>query len=175
MIVLDIDGVVANYFEELDFSLQQAGYPEHHWENWAGYSWKDIYPNIPREEIDSFLHDPMIAKNCKAFEDAWYWINHYSSIYDIMYLTARDSTLSDVTWEWFREWDIPVDFIVFEKNKVEFLTQIQPTIYVDDHPDMVKLANDAGINSFLYNRSYNSNYKIDDSLRINSLWDIKCV
>ena len=175
MIVLDIDGVVADMFAELDHVLQQAGYPAHHWENWAGYHWSEIYPDIDRDVLDLFLKNPLLAKNAKGFEEAWYWTNHYSSQYDIMYLTARDPSLSQVTWDWFFEWDFPADFVVFEKNKPEFLSQIQVSVYVDDYPDMVQQSRDLGINAFLMNRPYNMNAKVDPECRINSLWDIKCV
>jgi len=175
MIVLDIDGVVSDMFAELDFVLQQAGYPPNHWETWRGYHWDEIYPDIDRDVLDLFLKNPLLVKNSKPFEDAWYWANHYSSQYDIMYLTARDKSLSQVTWDWFFEWDIPADFVVFEKNKPEFLSQIQVTVYVDDYPDMVQQASDIGVNAFLMNRPYNMNADVNPDLRINSLWDIKCV
>jgi len=175
LIILDIDGVVADMFGELDLVLQQAGYPAHHWEKWQGYHWSEIYPDIDRDVLDLFLKNPLLAKNAKAFEDAWYWTNHYSSQYDIMYLTARDPALTQVTWNWFFEWDIPADFVVFEKNKPEFLSQIQVSVYVDDYPDMVRGSRDLGINAFLLNRPYNMNADIDPEFRINSLWDIKCV
>jgi FMN phosphatase YigB (HAD superfamily) len=64
---------------------------------------------------------------------------------------------------------------VFEKNKPEFLSQIQVSVYVDDYPDMVEGSRDLGINAFLLNRPYNMNADINPEFRINSLWDIKCV
>jgi uncharacterized HAD superfamily protein len=145
MIVLDIDGVVSNTYEHLML-----------------------------DEIGHYTPDALGIKNAKPFEDAWYWVNHYSSIYDIMFVTNRDKKFTNVTWEWFREWDIPVDFVVFEDDIVEFLSQMNPTIYVNDSCALIEDALSANINAFLVDRPYNKN---DDSSidRIFSLWDIKCV
>jgi uncharacterized HAD superfamily protein len=173
MIVLDIDGVVADFFEELQITLNKCGYEFKHWMEWPSYHWEDICPNIPRDTLNSFLLDPLVVKNSKAFNHAWHWINHYSSRYDVMYLTARDISLSSETWDWFFEWDIPADFVVFEKNKPEFLSQIEVSVYVDDHPDMAQQAKDLGVNSFLLNRPYNINADVDPSIRIDSLWEIE--
>lgn len=146
MIVLDIDGVVSNTYED-----------------------------VPLGQVDGYIPDSLTIKNAKPFEDAWYWINHYSSIYDIMFVTDRDKKLTNITWEWFREWDIPVDFIVFDTDTTEFLSQMNPTVYVDDSVDAVMAANIAGVNSFLVNRPYNMSNLLEDNIKINTLWDLKCV
>jgi uncharacterized HAD superfamily protein len=146
MIVLDIDGVVSNTYEY-----------------------------VPLGQVEGYAPDSLAIKNSKPFEDAWYWVNHYSSIYDIMFVTDRDKSLTNITWEWFREWDIPVDFIVFEKDATDFLSQMNPTVYVDDSADSVAAAKIARVNSFLINRPYNTNNLIEHSLKINTLWDIECV
>lgn len=173
MIVLDIDGVVANPLDELNYHLKKRGYETRHHSEWKDYHWKNIYPDVPREVIHEIFGDPLVIKNAMAFEDAWYWTNHYSSQYDIMYLTARQQKVSSATWDWFFEWDIPADFIVFEEKKVEFLAALEVNVFVDDYPDMAQGAHDAGINAYLMNRPYNLNADVDPAIRINSLWDIK--
>lgn len=140
MIVLDIDGVIANI-----------------------------------EDIEESTLDILSIKNAKPYEDAWYWVNHYSSMYDIMFITSRTKKLNTPTWEWFREWDIPVDFVVFEEDKIDFLQQINPTVYVDDDVYNVSNAIDAGITAFVIDREYNRVSGSDHINRIISLWDIKCV
>jgi uncharacterized HAD superfamily protein len=175
MIILDIDGVVVDLFEELDYLLKKDGHNVDHWQNWSGYAWNEAYPDISLNIIDSILKNPLTVKNAKAFSDAWYWTNHHSSTYDIMYLTARDKSLDKYTWDWFYEWDVPVDFVVFEENKVEFLQQLEVTVFVDDNPEMAQGAHEAGIPSYLLNRPYNLNADVDPKIRIDSLWDIKCV
>lgn len=146
MLVLDIDGVVSNTYE-----------------------------GVPVDEIGEFSIDSLKIKNSKPFEDAWYWINHYSSIYDLMFTTSRDKKFTNVTWEWFREWDIPVDFIVFETSLTDFLSQINPTVYVSDNPVIIESTAAARVNSLLITREYNLSFDIDANMRIASLWDIKCV
>lgn len=175
MIILDIDGVVVDLFEELDYLLRKDGHDIDHWQNWSGYNWSEAYPNISSDVIDDILKNPLTVKNAKAFSDAWYWTNHYSSTYDIMYLTARDKSLDSYTWDWFYEWDVPVDFIVFEQDKVEFLKQLEVSVFVDDNPEMAQGAHEAGIPSYLLNRPYNLKADVDPAIRINSLWDLKCV
>lgn len=175
MIILDIDGVVVDLFEELDYILRKDGHDIDHWQNWSGYNWSEAYPNISSDVIDDILKNPLTVKNAKAFSDAWYWTNHYSSIYDIMYLTARDKSLDSYTWDWFYEWDVPVDFIVFEQDKVEFLKQLEVSVFVDDNPEMAQGAREVGIPSYLLNRPYNLKADVDPAIRINSLWDLKCV
>jgi uncharacterized HAD superfamily protein len=173
MIVLDIDGVVADFFEELVITLNKCGHDFKHWTEWPSYNWEDICPDVSRDTLNSFLLDPLVVKNSKAFGDAWHWVNHYSSRYDVMYLTARDISLSPETWDWFFEWDIPADFVVFEKNKPEFVSQIEVSVYVDDHPEMAQGAKDLGVNAFLLNRPYNMSADVDPSIRINSLWEVE--
>lgn len=172
MIILDIDGVVADYFSELVHILNISGMDADHWTSWNDYHWHDIFPNIDRDVIDLLLENPMIAKNCKPFEDAWYWTNYYSSTYDIMYVTARNPELSQHTWNWFYNWDMPADFVVFEQNKPEFLANLQVDVYVDDYPDMVEKSREYGVNAYLLNRPYNVNSGIPDEFRINSLWEL---
>jgi uncharacterized HAD superfamily protein len=146
MIVLDIDGVVS-----------------------------DTYEGVALSEISRYTPSSLEVKNSKPFEDAWYWINHYSSIYDIMFITERDKSLTNLTWEWFRVWDIPVDFIVFEKDATEFLAQVNPTVYVNDNAVVVSEAVKFGVNTFLVDRPYNEDSVDIGVSRIRSLWEIKCV
>jgi uncharacterized HAD superfamily protein len=173
MIILDIDGVVANPFNELNFVLERAGYETYNWNTWRSCSWQDAYPHVDQDFISQCALDYNIYRNAIPFEDAWYWANHYSSTYDLMYLTARPNIMSETTWSWFMDWDIPADFVVFEPNKVEFLVQIKPDVFVDDDAKTVQLASNSGVNAFLMNRPYNANDEIDDKLRINSLWEIE--
>lgn len=172
MIVLNIDGVVVDLDSELQYLLD---YDESVSRDRAGFRWSDVYSDIPEDVLNSTLLNPLTYKNAKPFEDAWYWVNHYSSEYDIMYVTSRDTSLTSLTWQWFVDWDLPADFVVFEKDKPYFLPQLEISIYVDDHPDIVKYLDKMGIKAFLINRYYNLDYDIDDNLRIDSLWDIKCV
>lgn len=177
MIVLDIDGVIANPFDEIDYRLSKLGYETRKFEERVeGYHWKDIYPDIPADVLKGIINDPLTIKNATAIESSWYWINHMSSTYDIMFLTARDPKLTDATWSWFFDWDIPADFVVFEKNKVEFLETIRDSIYVyvDDYPEMVHGAWDYGINAFMFNQPYNGSYfEVNDEIpRVSSLWEI---
>ena len=173
MIVLDIDGVVANPFNELNYVLENAGYETYNWNTWTSNFWHKAYPHVDKNFISNCLNDDNIYRNATPFEDAWYWTNYYSSIYDLMYLTARPNSTSETTWSWFMDWDIPADFIVFEKNKVEFLAQISLDVFIDDDPKTVQLALNSGINAFLMNRPYNSNFEIDPKYRITSLWEIE--
>lgn len=113
-------------------------------------------------------------KNFKPHQDAWYWINHYSSTYDIMFITERDKSFTNVTWEWFREWDIPVDFIVFDTDELEFIQQINPDLFIDVNPSLVSSLASSGIESFLIDRSFNAGPDLGER-RIISIWDIKCV
>ena len=173
MIVLDIDGVVADYFSELVHILNASGVEAAHWSEWSDYHWSEVYPDIDADVINLLLANPMLAKNCRPFEEAWYWTNHYSSSYDIMYVTARNEALSQDTWNWFYNWDMPADFVVFEEKKSEFIANLQVDVYVDDYPDLVKKSREYGVNAFLLNRPYNLNADIPDKYRINSLWDLR--
>ena len=146
MIVLDIDGVVSDTYQD------------------------NIFENIDESTLSS-----LDIKNAKPFEDAWYWINHYSSIYDIMFITSRDKRNTAATWEWFRDWDIPVDFVVFEPDRIQFLAQINPTVYIDDNQDNVSAALDVGVNAILLDAEYNMESSISSKFRVSTLWDIECV
>lgn len=175
MIILDIDGVVADYFSELVHIIRTAGWEVHDWNEWNSLNWAEVIPDLDSDVVELLFSNPMLAKNCRPFEESWYWVNHYSSIYDIMYVTSRDQSLTQYTWDWFFSWDIPADFVVFEKNKSDFIKNLQVNVYVDDVPEFVVDARKSGVNAFLMNRSYNLNYDIDPQFRINSLWDITCV
>jgi uncharacterized HAD superfamily protein len=175
VIILDIDGVVANLFEEVDYLLQDLGHDVNHVDHSIGYDWQDMYPGVSVDTINSIVSNPLTIKNSKPYEESWYWVNHYSSSYDIMFLTARNDALTNQTWDWFFEWDIPADFVVFQEEKVDFLKCLEVSVFVDDNPDVVSQARVEGIPSYLLNRPYNKTYDIDPAFRINSLWDIKCV
>jgi len=173
MIVLEIDGVIANYRDELRFRLNAAGFHADNVCELDNCDFSEVYPDIPSGGLDLFLNDPLIVKNAKSFEDAWYWVNHFSSSYDIMFLTGRDISLTSPTWDWFREWDIPADFIVFQEDKIKFLYEILPTVYVDDDPEVISQAISVGVNAYLYNRPYNQEHSVPEGRRINSLWEIE--
>lgn len=145
MIAINIDGVVANVFEDVADKL-----------------------------VNFYVLTELEIKNAKPFEDAWYWINHYSSKYDIMFTTNRSKVFTDLTWEWLREWDIPADFVVFEENPLEFLSQVKPTVYIQDNSEYASMAIDLGINTVLVDRSYNQESSVLDNIRVKSLWDIQC-
>ena len=172
MIVLDIDGVVADMHSELIYTLRSAGLEIDDIEQWPDYHWRNIAPKIDPDVLHSFLINPIITKNCKPFRDAWLWANHHSERYDIMYLTAREESLSQYTWDWLFSWDLPADFVVFEKNKPQFLASLQVDVYIDDYPDMISQSRDLGVNAYLLNRPYNMNADIPDEFRINSLWEL---
>ena len=172
MIVLDIDGVVANPFNEVNYFLETLGYETKVWTSWESDKWSEVYNYVNSSTMIDCINSKLIYKNALPFEESWYWTNHYSSTYDIMYLSARPETMSQLTWDWFMDWDIPADFVVFQKNKVEFLEQLYLDIYIDDNPQIVIDAFEKGIPARLINRPYNLTANIDPKLRINSLWDI---
>lgn len=172
MIVLDIDGVVADFYSELVYVMKNNGVEISHWSEWGDYHFSNIIKDYDHTLVQSIIDNPIVAKNCKPFEEAWYWTNFYGERYDIMYLTSRNESLNNTTWNWFYEWDMPADFVVFERNKVEFLRNLQIDVYIDDHPEVVSLARDSGIEAYLINRPYNSEYLIDNDFRINSLWEV---
>lgn len=109
-------------------------------------------------------------KNAKPYEDAWYWVNHYSSTYDIMFLTQRSNDLSTVTWEWFRQWDIPVDFIVFDTDERDFLCQINPSVFIDSDKELVEYLIEKNINAKFIDRANgcedNFEYIIDNIWKV---------
>lgn len=168
MIVLNIDGVVADLGSELEHAFNSASVVDEA----GGFRWRDIFCHVSDRDFEIVFSDPLTYKNAKPFEDAWYWINHHSAQYDIMYVTSRDSSLNRITWEWFVDWDIPADFVVFEGDKAYFIPQLEVSVYVDDHPDIVKYLRYHGIKAYVLNRSYNLHYEIDEAFRINSLWEI---
>lgn len=173
MIVLDIDGVVANSDDELNTQLDLLGYdgliPS---EEWAGHKWSHNYDHIPQQILDDVMYNPLFATNAIPYESAWYFINHYCSYHKITLLTARPVVLESATWQWVLDWDIQIDDIIFEKNKIEVLADLKPDIFVDDLGPTVEEARAAGFNAVLLNKKYNQDANVGDN-RINDLWEIK--
>ena len=172
MIVLDIDGVVGNSYMELNLQLKKQGHEVTSHDSWEDYKFKDIYPDIPAEEIDEIMTDPLFAKNCVPYEDTWYFINYYSSYHKIILLTARPNVLESATWAWCMDWDIPVDDIIFDKDKITHLKQLEPVVYVDDMWKTVDNCLIAGIPAYLHTRSYNMKFEMGLN-RIDNLWDLR--
>lgn len=174
MILLDIDGVIANPYHELNFQLQRDGFDGLvHPDQWTNYDWNLIYPHIGEEKIKEYFDNPILIRNAVPYEDAWYWINHMSSSHEIICITARDKSVESATYHWFYDWDIPVDKIYFEKHKMAVIEELGDHVcFVEDHGPTAKLAADMGFNSYLRSRSYNMGYSESPAIRINSLWEV---
>jgi uncharacterized HAD superfamily protein len=171
-VCLDIDGVIANPYEEVNRRLKEEGYAVSDWETWANERLTETYHWIPNKLVRGMFKDKLVMKNAVPFDDSWYWVNHHSKDHEIICVTHRAGFLKTVTWNWFFDWNIDVNDIMFVQDKGAAIESIGGCdIYVDDFYKNVKNVEDAGYKSFLMSRNYNK-YSGDDVDRINSLWEL---
>lgn len=86
--------------------------------------------------------------------------------YKVVILTARPQwqhkRLYGDTIDWLERHHVPVDFILFNKDKVEaihtHLAPAWPTLFVEDHPRNVSALSAAGVNVLLFDRIHNRRY-----------------
>lgn len=180
MICLDIDGVIANTYPEVNRWVEEAGWKGVPMEEWSSYKLADIpgfkEQSIPHKFFQGLYKNKLFYKNAIPYEDAWYFVNHYAQTEKIVAVTARAAFLEGVTWDWFMDWDIPVDEIHFVNHGVKSEIIIAKCegarAFVEDRTENAAEAADAGINSFLLNRPYNADGDNGKAKRIDSLWEV---
>jgi uncharacterized HAD superfamily protein len=176
-ICLDIDGVIANPYAEVNRRVHEAGFKTIVWEHWTQFDVSKIYDWCDPKFIKDLFRDKLVMKNAIPFRDSWLWINHmhYENDEEIVYVTHRIDYLSKVTWEWFADWEIPCHDIHFVHNKSEFINSLDDvSFFVEDNTHNANDAHSAGIKTYLINRNYNKNdTPVDGVSRINSLWEIE--
>lgn len=178
MICLDLDGVVVNPYDEINYRLHHMGYETKEWNVWSDYALKQTYPNIPREVISSLFREPTTVLNAIPFEDAWYWINHHEKTDNVCYITARDKKLEGETYRNLYDWGIPLHRIYFDRYKTERLRMLEREgihieCFVEDNAATAKGAARAGFKTYLRNHSYNKYDDCGDAIRIDTLWEIE--
>jgi uncharacterized HAD superfamily protein len=178
IICLDIDGVIANIYDEVNFQVKKAGYKTVPWSEWNKPYLTDFYDWCDSDFVRSLFQNKIVIKNAIPFRDSWLWVNHMAIErgHDIVYVTHRKSNLSSVTWDWFMDWGLPASDIHFVHNKPELIKSLDNvSFFVEDLPNNANDAHRAGIKTYLINRSYNASEVVDSGIeRINSLWEIDC-
>lgn len=99
--------------------------------------------------------------------------------YSIVIITARPQwqykRLFGDTIAWFERHQIPIDFLFFNKDKVEavhsHLAPAWPTLFVEDHPRNVDALAAAGVNVLLFDRPHNADYHPPESVRRVTDWE----
>jgi uncharacterized HAD superfamily protein len=98
--------------------------------------------------------------------------------FKIVILTARPQwqykRLYGDTIDWLERHNIPADFILFNKDKVEalhaHLAPAWPTLIVEDHPRNVSALSAAGVNVLLFNCRHNQEYQEPEGVSRVSDW-----
>lgn len=174
-ICLDIDGVIANPYDEVNKRIEEAGFKTIPWTEWDSWSVAEIYDWCDPKFVKGLFRDKLVMKNAVPFRDSWQFVNHLVNCFDeeIVYVTHRANFLSKVTWDWFMDWEIPCHDIHFVHNKSELINSLDNVrFFVEDNANNANDAFEAGIKTYLINRGYN---KFEETWadRVNSLWEIK--
>lgn len=180
-ILLDIDGVIANFYYSfakylnekhrctLDLHSDPPEYDIKKWNN--GVNELDIH-----SIICDWVKDEGFS-TLSAFDGASNFFKKIDSIYDIYIVTARIGDwqvkfpkdilkkIKKDTIDWLKENEINCKNIYFEHDKVKFCKDNEITIMIEDKLSTVLAAIKEGINAILIDMPYNQ-YFIND-LKIN--------
>lgn len=170
-ILLDIDGVLANFYagfagylnehlgSSMDLSTDPDKYSLHEWGH-----------DIPREDVDAAIPEWMIAggyRNMPIYDGAVEFVRELMEKYDVYIVTARlgdfrmkfapevVEIIKQDTARWFRDHNIPFERLLFEHKKVDFSKDNGISVIIEDKLSTVVDAAKEGIPCVLMNRGWN--------------------
>jgi hypothetical protein len=155
-ICLDVDGVITDICAGLNYELEiKRSMFNFDYSDWLIGSKED---SISKQIFGSKL----FWKNLKAFDDAWYQVNHWWSMgFDIHLVTSRfDNAGREVLPLWLDWWRIQYSSFHFAlpNQKIDVVKSLDPIFFVDDNPFEVKNVSEIGIQSYLKRGWYNSEF-----------------
>ena len=102
-------------------------------------------------------------KTAKAVDGADRFINRlYKDGHKIILISKRDSYdgIYADTIQWFKKKGIPFDkMLLYQKNKVNKAHMEKIDIFIDDKAETVEQMQKSGIDSYVFDRPWNKNYK----------------
>jgi len=170
--VLDIDGVLANFYlgfakhlnENLNAELDLLNEPH----NYKITEW-NVY--LPETAINAEIPKWILSggyKNMPIYPGAKEFVYRLMDKYDIYVVTARigDFTskmpemvcnkIKEDTNRWFKKYGIPSDKLFFEHKKIDFCKDNGISIIIEDKLSTVIDSVRSGITPILMNRNWNS-------------------
>lgn len=175
-ILLDMDGVIANFYTEFArFLNEQYGCsldPEEDPINYSLGKWGHGIENVPIDQASLEWIRNHGFKKVSAYPGATEFVKNLSNIANIFIVTARigdwqekfDAGVLDIikndTKQWLLDNNMPFDKLFFEHNKIDFCIKNSIQIMIEDKMSTALEASKNGISTILMNRGYNGS-KID--------------
>ena len=168
-IVLDIDGVMANFHEEV---IKRMGPPKEMKE----YSLAKWYPGR-NKEIREIVVDPSTYMNLRPIVGSQKVVRWMAEAgFHIHIVTARPNVpgMDDVTNKWLRRHFNKMYrtlALVDYRKKAEYIASFAPHLAIDDSPEHVKGMRKRGVNVILFAQIYNHEAGRKDKLPVAMGWE----
>lgn len=120
-------------------------------------------------------HGEEIHLNASARDNARDIIRELAKKHNIFYVTAREEKMADVTYQWFKEHDLPEGKIYFIGGhyKVDKAKELNCHIFIEDRYENAEQLALAGINVLLFDCHYNRQSSLPKITRIHSWHDVQ--
>lgn len=151
LIVLDIDGVLAN-FEGA--SVQHFGPCDR-----SLYGLNERYPDLLKSEIDAFVNDPLVYAKLSPIPGAVTACSRLMKAGSrLAYVTARPGTAYDVTQAWLALYGFPVGplFVYHWEDKAAFIADLSPVFAVDDSPRVINGLRELNVFTLIFDQPWNA-------------------
>ena len=145
MLALDLDDTIA------DFMGQMVAFYGKPMNGFRG-SLESMYPHL---DVKAIISNPNFYKTLRPIDGAWKMLHYLDNRHDLIYLSARDSELQDVTAEWLQTWGFPhVPLLcVGREGKLILLKQTNFITLLVDDMEIFLLAKQG--NAIVYNQPWN--------------------
>ncbi|MGH4050920.1 MAG: 5' nucleotidase, NT5C type [Clostridium sp.] len=125
---------------------------------------------IKQEEYDKFYEENKIEIHThqKIREDAQSVIKRLSSLHSIYFVTARDKSLTMLTYSYLKNNQIPYDdlFVLGSHHKVNKAKELNCNVFVEDNYDNAVELSNAGFMVLLIDTGYNKKPLNDNIVRV---------
>ncbi|BDH62211.1 putative nucleotidase YqfW [Lysinibacillus sp. PLM2] len=104
-------------------------------------------------------------------KDAQSILNNWHSLYELVYISARDTSVLHVTHKWFKDNEVPYHHIelVGSHDKLETAKKHNVEVFFEDkHDNAVAIAEELNIPVLLFNTPYNQNAVPKNVVRVNN-------
>ena len=152
---LDIDGPIYDWHNPVyDYYKAYKDYDKSYTEFWLDY-----FPKLSVEEHDFILSVETLYASMKVTDEVYSAISSLAELGTVYYITARDTSLRNITDTWLKRNNIPFrDNLIMTKDKASYVKLLKIDYFVDDFAKQIlDLSNMT--KAYLFARPWNREYQ----------------